>query len=257
MPSLVNGWQILRNLAKQHNTTLTHQYILSLIRNQGVGLPLALFSRALIYLAQIWIIPKHFIPPMLVNAMLGTILWTSYAEANRRLEGLLGHHALANAVLSGGIAGACQAIAGAPAENVRMILEHGFGGESWFCVWKEVFKKRAVHPRSQGISERHRNIRYLRSWLKEVGEMAGRGWNGWAWGCGSICLSDTSLINKDSRWSRMLTCVDGISHDCLFKFFKFTNSPKTYCVPLPCASPHGDDFEKHHSGVSEPDEDCR
>ncbi|KAF8889761.1 hypothetical protein CPB84DRAFT_1785330 [Gymnopilus junonius] len=170
-PAKVNGWQTLKNLAKQQGTSLTYQYFLSLVKNQGV-----------------WVIPKHFVPPMIINAMLGTILWSSYAETNGRLELFLGDHALVNAAISGGIAGACQAIAGAPAENVRIILEHGFSGHSWSCAWKEVFREKFVRPGTENILRRYRDIRYLRGWLHEVGEMAGRGWSGWAWGCGKDAL---------------------------------------------------------------------
>ncbi|KDR81477.1 hypothetical protein GALMADRAFT_59260 [Galerina marginata CBS 339.88] len=166
-PAKVNGWQTLKNLASQQGTTLTHQYILTLVKSQGV-----------------WVIPKHFVPPMIVNAALGTILWGSYAEASRRLEPLLGSHTLSKAAISGAIAGACQAVAAAPAENVRILLEHGLGGHSWSCAWKEVFRKKSVLSPSENVSRRIQDVRNLRGWLHEVGGMAGRCWSGWRWGCG-------------------------------------------------------------------------
>jgi hypothetical protein len=128
------------------------------------------------------VIPKHFVPPMLVNAMLGTVLWTTYAEASVIFEPRLGANPTLMAALSGAIAGAVQALVAAPAENVRLVLEGGFGGHSWSHAWKEVFRGTTV-PLSVSNKQNIEEIRQVRSWVKEVGEMAGRGWDGWGWGC--------------------------------------------------------------------------
>ncbi|RDB20947.1 Cysteine and histidine-rich domain-containing protein [Hypsizygus marmoreus] len=168
-PSKVSGWHSLRGLAAQQGTLLTPQYVLGLVKNQGFI-----------------VIPKHFIPPMLVNAMLGTILWTTYAEAFDIIEPNLRNHPTLCAGLAGGVAGGAQALAAAPAENVRILLEGGSGGSSWSKAWQEVFRG----TRSASVSKQKdlEEIRRLRGWMREVGDMAGRGWDGWGWGLGKdIC----------------------------------------------------------------------
>ncbi|KAF8078087.1 hypothetical protein FPV67DRAFT_1615323 [Lyophyllum atratum] len=168
-PSKVSGWHSLRGLAAQHGTSLGPQYIFGLIKSQGFI-----------------VIPKHFIPPMLVNAMLGTILWGTYAEAFLLIEPGLRNHPIVSAGFAGGVAGGVQALLAAPAENVRIVLEGGSGGASWLNAWKEVFKG----TQAKSVSRRRdiEDIRQLRGWMKEVGGMAGRGWNGWGWGLGKdIC----------------------------------------------------------------------
>lgn len=127
------------------------------------------------------VIPKHFVPPMAINAMLGTVLWTTYGTTFAYIEPLLPHSPVFAAATSGTLAGGMQALVAAPAENVRIILEGG-SGKSWSHVWKEVF--RGTSPtipisKEQNIEE----IRQVRTWMKEVGEMAGRGWDGWGWAC--------------------------------------------------------------------------
>ncbi|KAF9532312.1 hypothetical protein CPB83DRAFT_847633 [Crepidotus variabilis] len=163
-PAKVNGWQTLRNLATQQGEVLSSRYLVSLIKLQGVA-----------------IIPKHFIPPMLVNAGLGTVLWTAYGETGSALEPVLAAQSISNSAASGAVAGLCQAVVAAPAENVRLLLEQGFHGHSWSCAWKEVFRdKLAISPKgAQQLSEIHQ----LRNWMHDVGQMAGRGWEGWGWGC--------------------------------------------------------------------------
>ncbi|PFH50081.1 hypothetical protein AMATHDRAFT_4326 [Amanita thiersii Skay4041] len=166
-PSKVSGWHTLRGLASHHGTSLTPQYLYGLVRNQGLT-----------------VIPKHFIPPMVVNALLGTVLWSTYTTAYEIIEPLLGQHPTLTTALSGAIAGGMQAFIAAPAENVRLILEGSSGGHSWSHAWQEVFK------RPSGMASSHNStkttvheIRELRNWWKDVGEMAGRGWEGWGWGC--------------------------------------------------------------------------
>ena len=145
-------------------------------------------------LSQIWVIPKHFIPPIIVNASLGAVLWGSYGEANKILEPYLSAHSLLNSAMSGAIAGASQAIVAAPAENVRILLEQGFGGHSWSCAWKEIFHKEVIQSTSSAQPPSMQEIRQLRGWLQEVGQMAGRGWNGWGWCVGK----DTFGIHRHS-----------------------------------------------------------
>ncbi|KAE9406741.1 hypothetical protein BT96DRAFT_1014692 [Gymnopus androsaceus JB14] len=164
-PSKVSGWHSLRGLASQEGSALTPRFVNSLIKNQGF-----------------MVIPRHFLPPMLVNALLGTVLWTTYAEASSLIEPYLGPHPTMVAGLSGGIAGGFQAIVAAPAENVRLLLEGGSGYHSWSHAWKDVFKGTNLRER---VSRKRKmeDARQVRRWMMEVGDMAGRGWNGWGWGC--------------------------------------------------------------------------
>jgi hypothetical protein len=98
-----------------------------------------------------------------------------------------GANSIGVAALAGGFAGGCQALAAAPAENVRLLLEGGSVGQSWGSVWKEVFRSR-VPPTSTTTQQEIHEIRELRNWLKDVRNMAGRGWDGWRWGCAKdIC----------------------------------------------------------------------
>ncbi len=130
---------------------------------------------------------------MLVNAALGTVLWGTYGEASNRLEPYFTSHSLSNAAVSGAISGACQAVVAAPAENVRLILEAGFGGHSWSCAWKEVFREKAsssVNATTRQMNE----IRHWRSWFQEVGQMAGRGWEGWGWGCAKDAVGQCQML---------------------------------------------------------------
>ncbi|KAH9484144.1 hypothetical protein JR316_0003624 [Psilocybe cubensis] len=128
---------------------------------------------------------------MIINAILGTILWTSYGEASKGLEPHLKNHSILNTALSGAIAGACQAVAAAPADNVRLLLEHGFGGHTWSCAWKEVFKNAST---TQSRPARLQDVRQLRGWLQDVGQMAGRGWNGWGWGVAKDTLGFSAFF---------------------------------------------------------------
>ncbi|EPQ58382.1 hypothetical protein GLOTRDRAFT_37305 [Gloeophyllum trabeum ATCC 11539] len=169
-PSKVTGWQTLKSLAIQEGVTLSPKYIYRLVREQGF-----------------MVIPKHFIPPMVVNAILGTVLWASYAEASLLLESRLQGHPLISTALSGGIAGGMQAVVAAPVENVRLVLEGGSSAGSWGHAWKEVF--RGTHSQTSQISKKKiQDARMYRHWMREVKGMAGRGWDGWGWGCAKdIC----------------------------------------------------------------------
>lgn len=138
------------------------------------------------------VIPKHFVPPMVVNALLGAVLWSTYSEASAVLSPYLSTHPTTLAATAGAISGATQAFIAAPAENVRLVIEGGAGGHGWSHAWKEVFRGTQVvgHTKRQQIED----IRQVRYWMKEVGDMAGRGWDGWGWGCakdacGDVCSS--------------------------------------------------------------------
>jgi hypothetical protein len=106
-------------------------------------------------------------------------LWETYALTYGVLEPHLSLHPTTTAALSGATAGGLQALVAAPAENVRLVLEGG-SGASWSSAWKEVF--RGTVPISSTTTQRE-NVRQVRDWMTEVRGMAGRGWDGWGWGC--------------------------------------------------------------------------
>lgn len=145
------------------------------------------------------VIPKHFVPPMLANAMLGTVLWTTYTGCSSYLQSYLGIHSMFAVALSGAAAGGMQALVAAPVENVRLVIEGG-AGKGWSHAWKEVF--RGTQPIIASRSQQVRDIRQLRLWMQDVTEMAGRGWAGWGWGCGKdVCGKQISY-----HWSSYFIC---------------------------------------------------
>lgn len=163
-PSKISGWHSLRGLAASDGTSLSPHFVRRLVRTQGL-----------------LVIPKHFVPPLLVNAVLGTVLWTAYSESSSLLSGgdSLEAHPIATAAISGAIAGGAQAIVAAPAENLRLAIEGGAAGGRWSHAWKEVLRGVVQnHSEKQSLHE----IRQVRGWMIEVRDMAGRGWNGWGWG---------------------------------------------------------------------------
>lgn len=142
------------------------------------------------------VLPRHFVPPLVVNTLLGTVLWSSYSYSSTYLESVIPTHPIIVAASSGAIAGATQALAAAPAENVRLVLEgvEGAGpvktllgqapnanaSAGWTNAWKEVFRGRdpIIHAHSR------EEVRAIAQWVKEVRGVAGRGWDGWGWGVG-------------------------------------------------------------------------
>ena len=117
---------------------------------------------------------------MLVNILLGSVLWSTYTEATVLLENLSDHPVVV-AAGAGAAAGGAQALVAAPAENVRFLLEGGSLATGWSHAWKEVFRGTNENlPLSN--QERLHRARQIREWMHEVGEMAGRGWEGWRWG---------------------------------------------------------------------------
>ncbi|PPR08088.1 hypothetical protein CVT24_010549 [Panaeolus cyanescens] len=149
---------------------------------------------------------------MFVNATLGSVLWGSYSLSNELLEPFL-QDTLLNAAVSGGIAGASQAIVAAPAENVRILLEHGFGGHSWSCAWKEVFQVRKQVASADAFPSKLHDVRRLRGWFNEVRQMAGQGWNGWGWGCSKDAVGFASFFVIFEISRRAATHVKRTSHN--------------------------------------------
>ncbi|GBE82050.1 hypothetical protein SCP_0404280 [Sparassis crispa] len=164
-PAKVSGWQSLKGLAVHHGQPLTPQYVSWLIKKQGFI-----------------VILKHFIPPIIVNGILGTVLWSTYSKTSDILEPYLTSHPTTLAAISGASAGGVQALVAAPAENLRFALEGSSSATGWSDAWKEVFRGTQPSP-SMSVRSEAREAREVRIWMKEVGEMAGRGWDGWGWGC--------------------------------------------------------------------------
>ncbi|KAF7984986.1 hypothetical protein HWV62_9954 [Athelia sp. TMB] len=188
-PSKVNGWQQLRSLAAQHGQSLSAEFVQQLVKKHGVELHhfFDWIGLTRLHLPQYFIIPRTFIPPILVNAALGTVLWETYTITSNALEPKLNAHPTLIAAISGATAGGSQAILAAPAENVRLVLEAGIGTGSggWAGVWREVF--RGAVPASPVASPRE-NVRQVRNWINEVRQMAGNGWEGMGWGfCKDVC----------------------------------------------------------------------
>ena len=98
------------------------------------------------------------------------------------------------AAISGALAGGAQAIVAAPAENVRLAIERG-AGRGWSHAWKEVV--RGTAPNQPTGSASLRELRQFRSWMLDVRDMAGRGWNGWGWGLAKDVCGELGFI---SRW---------------------------------------------------------
>ena len=83
-------------------------------------------------------------------------------------------------LVSGAVAGGAQAIVAAPAENVRILLEGG-NYHGWSSAWKDVFRD-SESQQQVSKAESLQQARQVREWVREVGDMAGRGWNGFTWG---------------------------------------------------------------------------
>ncbi|TFY68247.1 hypothetical protein EVG20_g3642 [Dentipellis fragilis] len=115
-PSKISGWHSLRGLASHEGASLTPQFLSGLVKAQGLI-----------------VIPKHFAPPLLVNAALGTVLWATYAETSSALQPFLGSYPVAVAALSGAAAGGSQALVAAPTENVRLAIE---GFAAFFTIFE-------------------------------------------------------------------------------------------------------------------------
>lgn len=148
-------------------------------------------------------LPRHFFPPLLVNTALGALLFTSYtnisstltahspnmsttsecARVSRFVRHLTSQQRAAAAAISGAGAGAIQAVVGAPAENVRVLMEQGvFRSQTsvsgWRHAWKEVFldTRNPWTPRDAvPVKMRLSDARGAQAFAKELREMAGRG----------------------------------------------------------------------------------
>ncbi len=168
-------------------------FVSRLVKTQGVRLDSLLTHVVFIVFLQVLAVSKHFVPPLLVNASLGTVLWTAYSESSSALGSCdsLEARPIMIAAISGAVAGGAQAMMAAPAENVRLAIERGTEG-GWSHAWKEVLRGTATNQPTGSASLRE--LRQVRSWMMDVRNMAGRGWNGWGWGVAKDVCGEHAVI---------------------------------------------------------------
>ena len=208
----VSGWQSLKGYAVYKGRTLDTAFIQRIVKKEGgVSFAVVRWPASLLNQPQFKLVAKHFIPPIAVNALLGTVLWASYAEAYSTFDPYLGDHPTVHAAASGAVAGGVQAIIGAPAENVRLVIEGGTGS-GWSHAWKEVFRG-TEPPRQISRAEELKEARQVRDWMRDVRDMAGRGWDGWGFGftkdvCGmaSQCQHHSVFLTTIAP-ARRLCCI--------------------------------------------------
>ncbi|THH20356.1 hypothetical protein EW146_g965 [Bondarzewia mesenterica] len=202
-PTKMSGWRSLRGLAEQEGASLSPSFLSQLVKTQGF-----------------MVIPKHFFPPLLVNALLGTVLWTTYTETSSALEPYLSTHPICLSMLSGAAAGGMQAIVAAPAENVRLAIEGGsIRGGGWSHAWKEVFRGTTspnLHTRQESMEE----IREVRNWMREVRELAGRGWDGWGWGLAKDVCGFAVFFSVFEVTRRVATTLKAASQNVV-QYYRF------------------------------------
>lgn len=144
------------------------------------------------------------------------MLWTTYAEASTFFETHF-KHPLTVSMVSGAAAGAAQAIIAAPAENVRLVLEGG-KYHGWSSAWKDVFLGSQVHYQlTETRAQKLHDARETRLWMKEVREMAGRGWNGFSWG---LCKDAFGELYSPMRMDSYLSNNQGFA--VFFSLFELT-----------------------------------
>ncbi|GAA5896677.1 hypothetical protein JCM8208_004263 [Rhodotorula glutinis] len=107
-PVKISTWAGIQAIAEEQGRSVTPAFVRGLLRKEG------------------WrFIPKHILPPLVINASIGLTLFTSYTTS----EALLSAHLfspLAKLVvvplLSGSVAGAIQSLLSAPLDNARLLL---------------------------------------------------------------------------------------------------------------------------------------
>ena len=174
----------------------------------------------LIVFSKILVIPKHFVPPIVVNTALGTVLWATYSESTSALSSYdgLNAHPITIAALSGAVAGGAQAIVAAPAENLRLAVERSTTGGDWSHAWREMLRGTA---RNQPIRvESLHEAKQVRGWMMDVRDMAGRGWKGWGWGLAKdVCGEQRGLPIFPPRTDIERLCF-GKGFLCSLRFLK-------------------------------------
>ncbi|GAA5825975.1 hypothetical protein JCM11251_000074 [Rhodosporidiobolus azoricus] len=107
-PVKISTWAGIQAIAEEKGRSVTPGFVRGLLRQEG------------------WrFIPRHILPPLLVNTAIGLTLFTAYTTSETLL---LPHftspstHLLLIPFLSGAFAGAAQALLSAPLDNARLLL---------------------------------------------------------------------------------------------------------------------------------------
>ncbi|SCV70273.1 BQ2448_1667 [Microbotryum intermedium] len=112
-PVKISTWTGLQAIAYEHgHYKVTLAFVRSLIRKQGWSF-----------------IPRHLVPPVLVNGVIGLTLFGVYTSSESYLNSHLPPHILSHPsaqvlipFISGTLAGASQSIISAPLDNARLLL---------------------------------------------------------------------------------------------------------------------------------------
>jgi hypothetical protein len=148
-----------------------------------------------------------------------SVLWTTYTETAYHLEAYLGPHPTTTVALAGGMAGAAQACAAAPVENVRLIIEGRSSQVGWSHAWKEVFLRSDLSS-SSSKQESIQKAREIRDWMKDIRDMAGRGWEGWGWGLAKDTCGEEVLCGLSTLY--VLTGSFALGFAVFFTIFEIT-----------------------------------
>ncbi|GAA5876796.1 hypothetical protein JCM8547_003168 [Rhodosporidiobolus lusitaniae] len=107
-PVKISTWAGIQAIAEEQGRSVTPSFVRGLLRKEG------------------WrFIPRHILPPLLVNTGIGLTLFTAYTTSESLLLPYLtstASHLLLIPFISGAFAGAAQAILSAPLDNARLLL---------------------------------------------------------------------------------------------------------------------------------------
>ncbi|GAA5936171.1 uncharacterized protein JCM15063_002731 [Sporobolomyces koalae] len=108
-PVKISTWAGIQAIANEQGQTVNRQFVRSLIKKEG------------------WrFIPRHILPPMVVNAMIGLTLFTTYTTSERALlppsTPTFAYEFIYVPFVSGSLAGAVQSILSTPLDNARLLL---------------------------------------------------------------------------------------------------------------------------------------
>ncbi|KAH8928037.1 hypothetical protein BT69DRAFT_1293652 [Atractiella rhizophila] len=131
----VSSWTAVQRLAEDQGKDVSLGTVRSLWRKEG------------------WkFVPRHLLPPIVVNTAIGLVLFGTYTSSTTYLSTLTSLSPTTTAFLSGGLAGACQSLISIPIDNVRTHLRSSTY-KSWISLVVETFKPSAPVPRVSEHSE--------------------------------------------------------------------------------------------------------
>ncbi|CEQ42913.1 SPOSA6832_04792, partial [Sporobolomyces salmonicolor] len=122
----VSTWAGIQAIAEEQGRSVTPGFVRGLIRKEGVHRSPALARRLpdLTKLGPVqWrFVPRHVLPPLFVNTLIGLTLFTTYTSLLLpRLTSSLSEFLLIP-FISGSLAGAAQSLLSAPLDNARLLL---------------------------------------------------------------------------------------------------------------------------------------